>query len=511
MSAKPILPNTYLLSLFTLDTAADVPLYRQIYTAVRAAILRRELLPGMRLPSSRDLAGLLQVSRTTTVNAYEQLQAEGYVDMRRGAGTFVAESVPDDLLRAYQTSPQPAAEIPPRTLSDYGERVRWLNRRVAPPPDESDGSSISLAIGAPALPEFPFDMWARLSARHYRHAPLDTFLGGQTQAGYGPLRGAIASYLRSARAVACEPEQVVITGGAQQSLFIAAFLLLNPGDKVWVENPGYGGAFAALYGAGATFVPVSVDDSGLCVRQGIERASDARMAYVTPSHQFPLGSTMSLTRRLELLQWATASQAWVLEDDYDSEFRYTGPPLASLQGLDTGKRVIYVGSLSKVLFPALRLGYVVLPPDLVDAFVTASGMINGYVPIIPQRALVDFIAEGHFTRHIRRMRTLYAARRECLLAALARELGGMLLVTGASGGMHVTGWLPEGLDDRQVVRIARAKGLDVTPLSVYYLEDSPRGGVVLGYSNLDNEKIEQAVQILAQAVLAAAKVEETGD
>jgi len=315
------------------------------------------------------------------------------------------------------------------------------------------------------------------------------------------LRSAIAEYLQRARGVVCDPEQVLIVNGSQQALDVAARVLLDPGDAAWLEEPGYDGALGALSAAGARVIAVPVDQDGLNVREGIRRSADARLAYVTPSHQFPLGGSMSLSRRLELLRWAERSGAWIVEDDYDSELRYADRPLPALQGLDRSGCVIYVGTFSKILFPALRIGYLVVPPALVQTFRRVRWATDLHSPVLMQAVLASFIAEGHFERHIRRMRTLYHERHDALVFNAARHLHGVLEVAPTASGMHVIGWLPAGVDDRKASRAAYTEGVDVTPLSFFSRSaSSRRGGLVLGFAAYTAEEIARGTERLAKAL-----------
>jgi GntR family transcriptional regulator/MocR family aminotransferase len=483
----------------TLDPASPAPIYRQIYSGVRAAILQGRLAPGAALPSTRAFAAELGVSRTTVVAAFEQLLAEGYVQGRAGAGTYVAQTLPDDLLR-------PAADRPARHAA--GGDGRGLSRRgallaatpVAAARDE--GRPVAFRPGLPALDAFPFALWARLVARRYRRPPAELLSYGDP-AGYRPLREAIAGYLGESRAVRCRPEQVLVVTGAQQAIDLTARVLLDPGDAVWVEDPGYIAGRGSLRGAGAELVPVPVDAQGLDVAAGVAAAPAARMVYVTPSHQYPLGVTMSLPRRLALLEWASRASAWVLEDDYDSEYRYAGRPLAALQGLDSEGRVIYLGTFSKVLFPSLCLAYLVVPADLVDAFVAARMLVNRHSPSLEQAALTDFIVEGHFMRHIRRMRAFYAERQAALVAAAERELAGLLAVTPSEAGLHLVGWLPDGADDRAAARAAAAHGVEAPPLTPFGIRPVPRPGLLLGYAAVDEAAIRTGARRLAGALRAS--------
>jgi GntR family transcriptional regulator/MocR family aminotransferase len=321
-------------------------------------------------------------------------------------------------------------------------------------------------------------------------------------AGYRPLREAIAAHVRTARAVRCDAGQVVIVSGTQQAVDLCARLLLDPGDAVWVEDPGHIGTRSALMGAGARVIPVSVDAEGLEVEDGIRRHAAARLCCVTPSHQYPLGATLSLPRRLALLDWARENDARIIEDDYDSEFRYTGRPLGSLQGQDNDGRVIYVGTFSKALFPSLRLGYLVAPPDLVDAFVTARALADGHSPLLTQAVLTDFFTEGHFARHVRRMRAVYAERQDALLRAARRELREELEVAPSATGLHLVGWLPRGVDDRAASAAAAGCGVETPPLSAYRVRPSRRGGLLLGYGGVSPRQIRDGVRALAGISLA---------
>ena len=337
--------------------------------------------------------------------------------------------------------------------------------------------------------------------------PAELFEYGDA-AGYRPLREAIAAYVRAARAVRCDAEQVIIVSGSQQGIDLTARLLLDSGDQAWVEEPGYPTGRAVFAAAGVRLCPVPVDSEGLDVRAGASRAAGAKLVYVTPSHQFPLGMTMTLPRRLALLEWARRTGAWVLEDDHNSEYRYTSRPLAALQGLDAAGQVIYLGTFSKVLFPALRLGYLIVPPRLVDAFLAARTIMDRHPPTAPQAALADFIADGHFARHVRRSRALYAERQGVLVAA-ARAIAGTLDVGPAEAGMHLVGRLGGECDDRNVAIAARACGVEVSPLSAYHFRPGGRGGLLLGYAAYTERDIREGVQRLARA-LGALRGIETG-
>jgi GntR family transcriptional regulator/MocR family aminotransferase len=334
--------------------------------------------------------------------------------------------------------------------------------------------------GLPALDAFPLKLWTQLAGKRLRNLPRE-LLGYGDPKGYRPLREAIASYLGTARAVRCEPEQVVIVAGSQQAIYLAALVLLDEGDFVWMEDPGYLGARGALQIAGARLIPVPVDEQGLRVSDGVRLHRNARLVYVTPSNQYPLTVTMSLQRRLELLEWAENTGAWIIEDDYDSEFRYKSRPIAALQGLDRYGRVIYLGTFSKLLAPTLRIGYFVLPPELVDVFSAASNLISRHPPSLQQVVLTDFIDQGHLARHIRRMRTLYMERQADFIEAARCEVGGLLEISAPEAGIHVVGRLPSGVDSRAAARSAAANGVETKPLSNYFQNDSGPNGLILGY------------------------------
>lgn len=486
--------------------SSEVPLYRQLYQNLRQAILTGRLESGTRLPSTRALATELSVSRNTVINAFEQLTAEGYLEGKVGAGTYISRALPDEVLQVRAERSQrsrterdgPAQPEEP-ALSKRGAMI------AATPVAAVWGTTLRLRPfrpGLPALNAFPIKLWERLISRRWRDLSPGLLSYGDP-AGYGPLRRAVAAYLGAARGVQCQPEQVMIVAGAQQAIDLAARLLLDPGDAVWVENPGYFGARGVLKGANAQIVPVPVDAEGLNIEAGLARRPQARMVYITPSHQYPLGVTMSLRRRLALLEWAGRTGTWVLEDDYDSEYRYGGRPLAALQGLDQAGRVIYIGTFSKVLFPALRLGYLVAPPNLVDAFSTAVALVNRCLPVLEQAVLTDFITEGHFARHIRRMRTLYAERQSVLIEAAARHLPGLLSLNRAEAGMHVVGWLPQGVDEQAVAAQLKAHKIEAPLLSGYAEEPLEQAGLVLGYAAIGPQKIRAGVKQMAAALSAA--------
>jgi GntR family transcriptional regulator/MocR family aminotransferase len=477
-----------------LDRAAPTPLFRQLYAHLKDEILGGALPPGAQLPPTRELCRLLGVSRQTVLAAYDQLLAEGYLSGTVGRGTFVSAS-----LAMARAAPAGAAASLLRPLSTRGEAMAAAMNRVR----FHEGRLRAFRASMPGLDLFPFDLWRRLEARRSRHGGAD--LGYSDPAGHQQLRELLCAYLHTSRGVACTPEQVVITSGSQQALYLLAQLLLGPGDGVWIESPGYQGACAPFVVAGARVCTVPVDQHGMDVAYAAANHPDAKMVFATPSHQLPLGVTMSLARRLELLRWAVANKAWVIEDDYDSEYRYTGAPLASLQSLDRSGCVIYVGTFSKVLFPGLRLGYVVAPPALAGPLARAKAVIDRHSAIVPQAVLADFMAGGHFTRHIRRTREAYAERRAALLDAVGAGLGDELTCGPSDAGLDLCVHFRRRLDEADVVRRAFDAGIDVRPLS-YYANPAAgpqcavAPGLLLGFSALAPAEIKAGAAVLARVL-----------
>ncbi|QRK07768.1 PLP-dependent aminotransferase family protein [Archangium violaceum] len=493
-SKKPALMATSLV----LDASSQAPLHRQLYEALRASIVAGRLSPGTRLLSTRALAEQLDLSRNTVMNAYTQLLAEGYLVGQLGSGTYVARELPErrPAQRALIRPPSKGASPPP--ISKRGTTMAAAHAGLSATLGLIQ-SGMAFRLGTPSVDAFPSELWGRLLHRRWQRSWREV-LSHQDPRGYLPLRQALADYLATSRGVRCGPEQVLIVNGSQQAISMVAQVLLDPGDAVWVEDPGYIVAQGVLKAAGATLVHVPVDEEGLNVEAAIRLSPNARLATVTPSSQFPLGITLSHRRRLELLQWAERSNAWVFEDDYDSEYRYVGRPLACLQGLTPDARVLYTGTFSKVLTPNLRLGYLVVPEALVETFVAARIFSDFQSAPLEQAVLTDFITEGHFSRHVRRMRTLYAERQALLVEEARRELAGLIDIGPADTGMHLLGWLPPEMDDRTAAERAAAAGISAPPLSAFRGQSSGRGALLLGYAAVPERDISEGVRRLAQAL-----------
>ena len=468
-------------------------LWRWLYKEIRVAILEGRLASGTRLPSTRDLARQYQLSRGTVVAAFRQLQDDGLIRTEIGSGSYVELDTPE---RAFPidrgTDRQPSKRV---NLSRQAQ-ILLEELRI------SSGYRVAgkaFRSCEPALDLFPRDLWARVSSRVIRRAPLSLYTYGSA-AGYQPLRRAVAEYVGGSRGVVCAPEQVLITAGAQQAFNLIARVLLNPGDEVWVEDPGYDGVGYAFRAAGAKIVPVPLDSAGLNVARARQLSPKARMAYVTPANQFPMGITMSPERRNELLGWAAASDAWIVEDEFDAEYRYTGEPVPALQGQDRAGSVLYVGTFSKVLFGSLRLGFLVLPPQLVDPFLSFHFATDRQVSALDQAILSEFITEGHFGHHLRRMRQAYAERAEILAEATSRHLAGLITLAPAQAGMRTIGWLPAEMPDHIAARKARAHGLEVADLSSFSLRHPAESGLVLGFASCNERVLFNGARTLAQAL-----------
>ncbi|HTM30830.1 MAG TPA: PLP-dependent aminotransferase family protein [Vicinamibacterales bacterium] len=461
---------------------AGEPAGRWLCARLRADIQAGRLGPGVRMPSSRRLAALARTARGTVVAALEQLESEGYLFTRRRSGTFVARR-----LATGPAKPAGAAKARARVASSVSELEPFIRFTASPQP---------FVTNLPALDLFPTAIWGRVTARRVRRLSMRD-LAGCDVSGYRPLREAVADYLRRSRGVNCVTEQVVIVSGVQEALATIARLLVDPGERVLMEDPGYTGALRAFAAAGARVESVPVDSDGMTIPR---RTGGPRIVYVTPAHQFPLGVTMTYERRLGLLEWARATSAFIVEDDYDSEYRYGGQPLPALQGLDAHDRVIFTGSFNKLLFPSLRLGYLVVPPSLVDPLVALRSAMGVHAPALDQAVLCDFITGGHLFRHVRRMRRVYAARRAALVDAVDSRLRGILELSDSEAGLQVPGRLLVPLDSHAVAAEAAMNGVLLTPLARYARRAIETDSLLLGFAAIDEREIRSGAARLAHAI-----------
>ena len=480
-------------------------LTRQLYEALRQRVLDGRLVSGTRLPATRDLAAALSISRNSVVRAYDQLYAEGFIESRVGDGTYVAQlptakKLSTKVSTGLSTGLSPAlstkwANLPQDLDSEVIHSGRLAQIKTNHLPQPPAGPPRAFRVGVPAFDLFPFEVWAKLNGAFWRKPDLEQLCYGDP-AGDGRLRGLIAAYLRSSRGMQCTAEQIVITSGAQQAISLCAQLLVERGDGVAVENPGYRAAGHAFALAGGKLHGVPVDGEGIDC-QVLNTLQGCRVAYVTPSHQYPLGVVMSLARRLELLAWAERTGGWIIEDDYDGEYRYSGAPLSPLAALDRSGRVLYVGTFGKVAFPALRLGYLVLPVGLVDAFSRRRAVDMRHSEVSTQAVMAEFMAAGHFQRHIRRMRRAALSRRNALLNGWPSELPGVDNLPNTAAGLHLTVRVDSLAREHQLVEQARAVEVEVNGLSSYWLPDSStppdqRAGLVLGFAAVPEAAISQA-------------------
>ncbi len=470
---------------------AGPPLFQQLYLQLRQAVLEGRVRPGARLPATRLLARDLKIARGTVLAAYDRLASEGFLDLRHRSGVFVAEDLPI-------APPAPAAE-PTRPAGSRPPRLGIRARDAASAGPIGVGGRTSarwpgcFAVGAPDASHFPFELWARLLARTWRRPPAHLPAGGDA-GGHPELRAAIADYLAEARGISCDPGHVLVVSGIRQALDLACRLLLDPGDQVWMENPGYPGIRAVLAANGAEVAGIPVDEEGIDVAAGRMAAGEARLVCVAPSHQFPLGVALSLQRRLMLLDWAREAGAWVLEDDYDSEYRYAGRPLAALKSLDADNRVIYVGTLSKLLFPSLRLGYLVAPPQLADSFRRLRAALDDQPSMMADEL-------GHLAAHVRRMRQIYAARQRAFLKAARVHLRGLVAFRAEESGLHLVGRLGErlkGRSDKALAEAARREGIALSALSDYDVFGDGPQGLMFGYAAAPEALVAPALQRLAE-------------
>ena len=469
-----------------------MPVFRQVYLQIRLAILSRRLGAGTKLPSTRALASELAVARTSVVAAYEQLLAEGYVSGKTGSGTYISSELPDATATPAGRPKRPAAPEKP-SISPRAQQFAALAPATAP------GANLPFDAGRALVDVRTTQLWSRLNRRML--VSIDpVHLGYSDPRGLIGLRSAICDHLRTMRAVRCEPDQVIVTSGAQQATDLTIRVLLDRDDEAWVEDPCYPLTYQALAVSGARIHPVAVDASGMKVGAGIRAAPNARVAFVTPSHQHPLGVVLSMARRLELLSWARENKAWIVEDDYDSEFRYSGRPLASLQGLDDSDRVIYIGTYSKALFPGLRMGYLVVPRALVGAFTGARFLMDRHPPSLSQVVLSEFMRGGHYASHIRRTRLVYREARDVLVDQLKKKIDQHITVESPDQGRHLIAYLHGGVSDTAIERAARDNRLTVRAISRLYRKAPPRLGLMLGFAGFSHGIIARGVTTLAQII-----------
>jgi len=468
----------------------EEPIGRWLFEALRSGILEGRYRPGLRLPSTRDIALSHGISRGLVVGVFEELKGEGYLESRQGSGTRVSQTLPEALLNVSAAPTEAPAEPMALPISKFASKARDF-RLWSPRPDRA------FQANQPAIDLFPVDLWTQIATRRLRQSTRG-LLRGCGPMGYLPLQEAIADYLNSSRGVHCAAEQVAVVAGAQAGMDTLARIFIDPGDKVALESPGYNSAKFLFQAMGAEILDIPVDDHGMKVDG--KALAGARVVYVTPAHQFPLGVSMSLVRRLELLEWAAKTGAVIMEDDYDSEFRYSGKPLPAVQGLDRHGNVFLIGSFGKVLFPSLRLGYIVVPKQMVERFASVQAMTNLHVPVHMQAVLADFMESGHFARHIRRMREIYAQRLATLMACAGKRLNGLLTISGIEAGLQTVGWLQGGVDGDTAAKAAARQGIELQSLVGYGPAEVVNHGVHLGFAGVSCDAIEKGVAILAEVL-----------
>ena len=481
----------------SLDRTSTIPLYQQLTEKIRLAILAGRLQRDRKLPSSRSLAKSLTISRSTVTLSYEQLESEGYLETRRGSGTYVCHQIPDEWLKS-----QPIESVEEKieinySLSEYAKNLAAIDRLSVNEPN----CEISFRYGNPAVEYFPLEAWRKLIA-HHMHSSGELLNYFADAGGYLPLRQEIANYLGQSRAVNCTWEQVIIVNGSQQALDLITRTLLNPGDWVAVEEPGYLGARCCFTSQLAKLQPIKVTSTGLNVESLSKSDRDYKLVYVTPSHQFPTGVTMSISQRIALLQWAQKTNTLIIEDDYDSEYRYGSQPIPALQGMDRANSVIYIGTFSKTMFPALRIGYLVVPPDLIAIFKKAKWLCDRFCPILEQHAVADWIRLGYFAKHLRRMRQLYNLRRQALITAFVKYFGDRVTILGENAGIHLMAKIESDLSDEMIIQQAAAAGIGLVCAREYYLQPQNTGEFIFGYGQLEEAEIDRGILRLAQVLKA---------
>lgn len=470
---------------------AGSPLFQQVYVGLREAILSGAFKAGQKLPSTRDLAEQLEISRTVVLLAYDQLLAEGFATGRSGSGTYVSSGVSAASHRSSRS--ERASRL---RLSRFGSSAAASWSRITVPQRQKRSLPYDFAYGRSDVENFPFEMWRRILLHCARQAPLSELDYGPAGGNLG-LREAICTHLRRSRAAVCDPSQIVVVNGSQQALDLIARALIERGDRIAIEDPGYQGAREVLRAAGARLIPISVDREGL---NPAKLPAGVGIAFVTPSHQFPTGAILPLARRLELLDWAKRSNAVVVEDDYDGEFRYAGQPLESLQGLDRAGRVIYIGTFSRTVFSALRIGYLIAPKTLVPAFTAAKWLSDRHTATLEQRTLAEFISSGMYERYLRHARRRNAARRKALLDAIQVHLGERVEITGDGAGAHIVLWPRKRMTEEAIVTAAESRGVGVYGISAYFLKKPSRAGILLGYSRMKETAIREGIRRLGEVL-----------
>lgn len=478
----------------TLEVDNASPLYLQLYEIIKQQILSKRLIAGLRLPASRELACALKVSRNTVQRAYDQLITEGYLYAKPGSGVFVSVKLPDDFLLAKNA----ITFRPMRSNNNKSARLSVLAQNVKEIKSVGSGALVDKPFmpGMPDLSYFPQQIWLKLWHKSLRQSP-SRYLSINETAGLWSLRQAVSDYLSYARAVKCQPEQVIITGGAQQALDLICRVFLDVGDAVICEDPAYLGMRNLLMAYRAHVIPCEVDDAGMQVDLlGRHSNENPKLLYTTPAHQYPLGSIMPIERRLQLLSFAESVGSYVIEDDYDGEFHFDCKPMPSLQGMDQSGRVIYVGSFSKVLLPSLRLGYLVVPDHLIEIFTKVKRLMLGFSEPIKQQVVADFIQQGHFSRHLKRMRLLYAERLERSLPLFHQCLGERFIVLSTGAGMHLVLMSHKKINDIDLSEFMEKQGYSCKALSSYYIGRKKRYGLVVGFSNVDGREMQKGIEAI---------------
>jgi GntR family transcriptional regulator/MocR family aminotransferase len=472
-------------------------LFDWLYSAMRDAIIRGRFAAGTKLPSSRSLASQYQISRGTVVSVYEQLISEGYIESKVGNGTKVSTQLPDTIFLPSNLKAKNKVKKEKLPSKKLGKNARIYSETRLIPPTPVNARAFRTHL--PALDLFPMDIWSRISGRRMRRLPKHLLGLGDSQ-GYLPLRKILADYLKTSRDVNCTSEEIIITSGVHQTLDIVSRVILDSGDAVWHEDPGFIGARNSFHAAQAKIYPIPVDENGMDINAGIKICARPKLIYTTPAHQFPIGCDLSLERRLALIEFARKTGAWIFEDDYDSEFRYNGRPLPSLQGLDHYGSVLYASSFCKVLFLDIRIGYLVVPEEYVDIFVKAKSLSDRFTSTINQAVMCDFIEEGHFGRHLRKMRQVYKLRYEVLRDSINNQLGDIATLETANAGLQTILWLPQKMNDITIAKEARKQGLELLPVSPYYLGKNVKQGLILGFSAVNEKQIRQGVEKLAKLI-----------